>query len=384
MSGGKAAVIAVLGGDRRVHCGQLVLTPSADGSTPFKCSVSWFLLENSAVMPSPIISAPEVVIFQGLLHVFVVCTDKIVYHTHQLPAERGRSWSAWNPVSDRVTSDPPSTAVFRNELYVFMRSGGDHVSVRTLSAEGKWGAITELLPKCGVSACSPAAASVGDALHVFTRGLDDRLYANVLAAPPAALGVTSSESESAPRWLGWHVFPGGATSGESPCAAAVESAGRVVVLVRGRDSRVHWASSAATRATSGGAASGWTGFVTMPSVPVAGEGSVGGLACVEVPTTGGPVLLAVARDTLGALHHTRLGSSTGGAGAEVRAGARVSGGATGDSSRSLAPEALAGAPAPAGSAAPSNIGGVWTAWEGLEAPGLIAAGPSLCVGELNF
>jgi hypothetical protein len=362
MSAATANVIAVLGADRRVHCGYVRVV--ADGSAAGKCSVDWFLIESSSHLPSPIISAPEVAIFQGVLHVFVCCTDRHIYHSCQLPTEDGAAWSDWTPVSDMVACERPASVVFREELHLFMRAAGDHVLVRSLDVAGKWGPISDLPPKCGVSASFPTATASSDALHVFTRGLDDRLFTNVLAAPPITTSNTPWTGRAAPRWLGWRVFPGGATSRDSPYAAAM-SDGRLVLVVCGADGRFYWASSSASRATSGGAASGWTGFAAMPSVLLGAGVGLEAVAFVEIPdASGASRLLAVARDTAGSLHHASLAAP---------APPTLTG-----------PAAPAAVPAPAPSL-PGSSGSVretWTAWAPLSTPGLIAAGPSMCIGDL--
>lgn len=149
----------------------------------------------------------------------------------------------WSELPDATTDVPPAAASLGNRLYVFAKGINDKQIYFNSALDGQaldgngWSAIS------GVTTdMTPAAASLGNRLYVFAKGLNNRIYVN------SALDGQAMSN--------WKEVEGNATTDAAPAAASL--GGRVYVFAKGIGDKRIYMNSALSGQPFDGWGSGWS------------------------------------------------------------------------------------------------------------------------------
>jgi hypothetical protein len=158
----------------------------------------------------------------GKLEVFFAGSDNSMYHAKQVSAG-SEAFETFAPIEDSRSGNPVMVRAGDNRLWVFVRDGNVLVYKFQQGAPGgEWSGWLPFPMSGGQLQGDPSVVVFQGRLHVFFRGLDNRLYyyAQWVAGDPA------------PRnWSGWVSLDGGMTA--NPAAVASDPNGRLEVFVRG-------------------------------------------------------------------------------------------------------------------------------------------------------
>jgi hypothetical protein len=127
----------------------------------------------------------------------------------------GTSWQGWN-VLPGSTIDSPAAAILGNQLHVIVRGSDGHSLwygyLTNIMDPGSFSGWTLL---SGATSSAPTLTSNGTTMCLVVRGLDNRIYYRVYDTVAQA-------------WEGWNSLPGGATC-DRPAAAMLGSILSIVV-----------------------------------------------------------------------------------------------------------------------------------------------------------
>lgn len=187
--------------------------------------------------PTPFASGASLVFFQGGLFVFAVCASKKLHYNVMNAAG---AWGGWTMMPDGGTEHPPAAVVHNNALHLFVR--GNDTRVYTKKLEGAWTPWVEM-PGSGLTPSSPAAAAAGGRLLVVVQGTDHHIYEN---------GDHGSGFQHA-----WTKLSCGGMTHHAPAATVHD--GRIVLFVRGTDGALYTAESHHH--------GHWAGWTPLPNAP---------------------------------------------------------------------------------------------------------------------
>ncbi|MET8152416.1 hypothetical protein ACIBSW_18625 [Actinoplanes sp. NPDC049668] len=187
------------------------------------------------------LSAPAAVLVPGGLFLFVRGTDNRVYFTQRTgigctPSNYVK-WTPWQPILKNfsgaysgLTYSAPS-AVFesaggQNRIHLFIRGLDDRVYQRH-HVGGGWQGEWDPSPSDGATPDAPAAALMADGrtIALTVRGTDNRIYRNM--SDPG--GFT---------WQGWGELDGDGTTYQAP-GVAYDSIGNFRTFVNGTDAYIY-------------------------------------------------------------------------------------------------------------------------------------------------
>jgi hypothetical protein len=167
----------------------------------------------------PLWERPPLVLASELMPLCVRGLDDRIYY--RFYASSSGSWGDWDVVPSGATGDGPAAAVLGNELHLVVRGmdgstlwhGTINLTDNTFSG---WNSLS------GATPSAPTLTSNGTVLCLVVRGLDYRIYHRYY------------EDDS---WGPWYAVPTGATC-DSPAAAMLED--NLYIVVRGMDGTSLW------------------------------------------------------------------------------------------------------------------------------------------------
>ena len=170
-------------------------------------------------------AAPAAATLRDRIYVFIKGLDSRIYVNSALD---GQAFGVWKPVEGDGTTDAPlGAAALGDRVYVFAKGIGTRLVYVNSALSGQrfdgWDSGWSGLPGMTTDA-APAAASLGNRIYVFIKGLDSRIYVNS-ALDGRAFG-------------GWKPVEGNGTTDAALGAAALGD--RIYVFGKGvNDSRVY-------------------------------------------------------------------------------------------------------------------------------------------------
>jgi hypothetical protein len=142
--------------------------------------------------------------------------DRIYYRLF-----KGGSWDSWNVILEGATCDSPAAAILGDSLFMVVR-GMDQSSLWYGSIELASKTFSGWTPLSGATHSAPTLTSNGTALCLVVRGLDDRIYLRCYTGG---------------GWGSWHALSKGATC-DGPAAALIGD--NLHLIVRGMDGNSLW------------------------------------------------------------------------------------------------------------------------------------------------
>jgi hypothetical protein len=188
-------------------------------------------------------TAPAAASLGNRIYVVIKGDDNRIYINS---AADGESFGGWTEVQGHAeTRRAVAAAALDNRLYVFAIGINDKCIYVNSAVAGQpfdgWGKRWSALPAATTDVV-PAAASLGNRIYVFAKGINNRIYVNA-ALEGQAMG-------------NWKEVEGNATTDAAPAAASL--GGRVYVFVKGINDRRIYVNSALSGQAFDGWGSGWS------------------------------------------------------------------------------------------------------------------------------
>jgi len=179
------------------------------------------LWDDWVALPGSTVDTPAAAILEDELHVVVRGMDgSTLWHgSYNLTSE---TFSGWSALAGSSPSPPVLTS--NGTMLCLVVHGMDDLIYYKCYSEGSWGGW-QIVPK-GTTIDSPAAALLGNELHVFVRGFDGSTMWHTIIIPEG--GVVK----------GWSWIPGATSS--PPILAASQSRGELYLIVRGADEGIYY------------------------------------------------------------------------------------------------------------------------------------------------